>query len=365
MQVISVLEKGIADGTHIGAQVYVSHGGDVVVDEAVGDARAGVPMTTDTLMNWFSMTKAVTAVAVAQQWESDALDIDAAVARYIPEFAANGKEAITLRHLLTHTAGIPNGDGMLQGEPWRESNSDNLARIFASVPAYPAGTRAGYHPAAGMTVLGEVVARVSGVPYERYVRERIFEPVGASDCWVGMPEEQYAAYGDRIGFMHTTTGEPRPLPRISSARSAATPMPGAGGRGPMRQLARVYEALVRGGAPLLDPVTVAAISARHRTEMLDETFGIVVDWGLGVAVDTSAMGSHCSRRTFGHGGHLSSVAFCDPEHAVVVAVVCNGMPDRDVHYRRLDEIASAAYVDAGLARAGDRGRVKPYPTGGL
>jgi len=142
-------------------------------------------------------------------------------------------------------------------------------------------------------------------------------------------------------------------------------MLGAGGRGPMNQLGRVFEALARGGAPLLSPVTVAAISARHRTEMVDETYGIVVDWGLGLAVDSAAMGRHCSRRTFGHGGHLSSIAFCDPEHDVVVAVVCNGMPDRDRHYARLDAVSSAAYVDLGLADRGDRGRVKQYPTLGL
>jgi CubicO group peptidase (beta-lactamase class C family) len=366
MRVVEVLERGIDDGTHIGAQVYVSRRGEVVLDHAVGDARDGVAMTTDTLMNWFSMTKAVTSVAVAQQWEAGAIDIDAPAARYVPEFGAFGKDAITIRHLLTHTAGIPNGDGMLQGEPWRESHADNLARLYAASPEYPAGTRAGYHAAAGMTVLGEVVARVSGTPYEQYVRERVFGPVGADDCWVGMPQARYEAYGDRIGFMHATTGAaPQPLPRINSARSAATPMPGAGGRGPVNQLARVFEALVSGGAPLLAPVTVAAVSARHRTKMFDETFGIVVDWGLGFAVDTSAMGSHCSRRTFGHGGHLSSVGFCDPEHAVVVAVVCNGMPERDRHYQRLDEIASAVYVDLGLAGPGGRGRVKPYPTRGL
>ena len=124
MRVIEVLEQGISDGTHIGAQVYVSRDGEVVADCAFGDARAGVPMTTGTLMNWFSMTKAVTAVAVAQQWEAGALDVDAAAARYVPEFGANGKHEITLRHLLTHTAGIPNADGMLQGQAWRESNSD-------------------------------------------------------------------------------------------------------------------------------------------------------------------------------------------------------------------------------------------------
>ncbi len=77
---------------------------------------------------------------------------------------------------------------------------------------------AGYHPAAGMSVLGEIVERVSGVPYERYVRDRIFEPVGAPDCWIGMPEPRYEAYGDRIGYMHNTTGaEPVVLRRINSA----------------------------------------------------------------------------------------------------------------------------------------------------
>jgi CubicO group peptidase (beta-lactamase class C family) len=312
------------------------------------------------------MTKAITAVAVAQQWEAGRLDLDTPAAEYIPEFAANGKGAITLRHLLTHTAGIRNADGIFQGEPWRESYADSLARIYAAAPEYPPGTRAGYHPSAGMTVLGEVVARVSGVPYEQYVRDRIFVPIGATDCWIGMPVEEHERYGDLIGVMHATAdGEPRALPRFSSDRVAATPMPGGGGLGPMRQVALVYEALVAGGAPLLAPATVAAFASRHRTGMLDETFGIVVDWGLGFAIDSAAMGSHCSPRAFGHGGHLSSVAFCDPAHGVVVACVCNGMPARDAHYARLDAVSSAAYVDLGLAEPGARGRVKPYPTAGL
>ena len=158
MQVLEVLEQGISDGDHVGAQAYVSHHGEVVVDAAVGEARAGVPMTTATLMNWFSMTKAITAIAVAQQWQAGVIDVDAPAATYVPEFGAAGKDGITLRHLLTHTAGIGNADGMLQGQPWRESNGASLERIYAAPPAYPAGTRAGYHPAAGMTVLGEIVA---------------------------------------------------------------------------------------------------------------------------------------------------------------------------------------------------------------
>ncbi len=370
LSVVDVLERGITDGTHIGAQLYVSHGGVVVADVAVGRARADVEMRTDSLMTWFSMTKAVTAVAVAQQWERGALDPDDAVARHLPEFGDVGKERITIRHLLTHTAGLANADGILQGTPWRESRAQSLARIYAATPEYEQGTRAGYHAAAGMNVLGEVVARVSGVPYDRYVRDEIFEPLGMHDCWVGLPGDRYDAYGDRIGLMHmTATAEPERLRGIDSARVLAEPMPGANGRGPMNQLGRFYEMLLgrgtREGVRVLSPVTVAAISARHRTDMLDESYGVVMDWGLGLVIDWYATGRYSSRRAFGHGGHQSSVAFCDPEHDLVVAVVCNGMPGRERHSARLDAISSAVYVDVGIAAASDPGRSKPFPVLGL
>src|SRR6185369_12444962 len=232
MRVVDVLEQGITDGTHIGAQLYVSHRGTVAADVAIGRARADTEMRTDSMMTWFSMTKAVTAVAVAQQWERGALDIEETVATHLPEFAANGKHGITIRHLLTHTAGLPNADGILQGIPWSEARAENLARIYAAVPEYEPGTRAGYHAAAGMTVLGEVVARVSGVPFDRYVREEIFGPLGMDDCWVGLPADRYEAYGDRIGVMHTTAaGAPEPVPGIDSARVLTEPMPGGNGRG--------------------------------------------------------------------------------------------------------------------------------------
>jgi CubicO group peptidase (beta-lactamase class C family) len=370
MRAVDALTDRIEDGTHIGAQLYVSHEGRVVADVAVGRARADVAMTADSLMTWFSMTKAITAVAVAQQWERGAIDVDEPAGHHIPELAANGKGAVTIRHLLTHTAGLPNADGIREGTPWRESRADNLARVYAAPLEYEPGTRAGYHAAAGMSLLGEIVERVSGVPYERYVRDEIFLPLGMDDCWVGMPTDRYEAYGDRIGIMHQTeSGTPAPLAGIDSARVTATPMPGGNGRGPMRQLGRFYEMLVgrgtRDGVRILSPITVAAISARHRVGVVDESYGVVMDWGLGLVVDWYATGRYSSRRAFGHGGHQSSVAFCDPEHDVVVAVVCNGMPGRDRHSERLDAVASAVYVDLGLAAADDPGRRKPYPTVGL
>src|SRR4051795_12351411 len=100
------LRRGIAGGSFPGAQFYASVAGEVVADVAVGEARLGTPMTTDTVVAWQCNTKPVTAVAACQLWERGHVDIDAPVVTYVPEFAKNGKSGVTLRHLLTHTAGF-------------------------------------------------------------------------------------------------------------------------------------------------------------------------------------------------------------------------------------------------------------------
>ena len=365
----AVIERGIAERTHIGAQLSVAHDGRVY-DMAVGEARPGVAMTTDSMMIWFSMSKATCAVAIAQQWERGRLRLDEPVATFIAEFAQNGKESVTIRHLLTHTAGFPWACGIMTGKPWRESVADNRARIYAAPlePGWRPGHRAGYHPTSAHTVLGALVETLDGRSYDRYVREEIFEPLGMIDSWIGMPAERFDAYGDRIGEMQNTAeSATQGLLGIDTRAVAPLPIPGANGRGPMRELRRLYEMFLGEGAHgdvrLLSPQTVAALGARHRVGMIDETFGIDINWGLGLAVDSYIMGRHCSPRTFGHGGAQSSAAFCDPEQGVAVAVVCNGMPGGNRHAVRMDAIASAIYTDLGLAEG--EGRVKPYPTTGL
>src|SRR5262249_10219057 len=138
---------------------------------------------------WFSSTKAITAAAVAQLWQLERVRLDERVAAYIPEFSQGGKEAITLRHVLTHTGGFRNADGGMGGlsgafAPWDEV----LARICAAPiePGWAPGHRAGYHPTSGWFVLGEIVRRLDGRPFDRYLREELFEPLGMRDSWVGM-----------------------------------------------------------------------------------------------------------------------------------------------------------------------------------
>jgi CubicO group peptidase (beta-lactamase class C family) len=416
------IQEGIAGGLHLGAQLYVSRHGEPAADAALGESRPGRPLAPRDLMLWLSSTKPVTAVALAQLWERGLLDLDDPVARHLPEFAAHGKQAITLRHLLTHTGGIRLLDVGWPAQPWEAI----VARIAAMKPEprWVPGRKAGYHTASSWFVLGEVVRRLDGRPFSRYVREAIFEPLGMLDSWIGMPRERYLAYRleERLAPMWDTesgrpvakdhseppagerqnnseppagerqnNGEPPAGARQNNSeppsgeREDSEPPagarqytthpwdgepwvtgahPGGNGYGPLRELGRFYEMLLArgrgpgGGACLLSPQAVEALTARHRTGMLDHTFQHVLDWGLGFILESSRYGAdtvpygyghHASPRTFGHSGYRSSTAFADPEAGLVVALAFNGTPANAAHERRVRAVTDAIYEDLGLA----------------
>ena len=246
---IALLEKLQQQKVQVGSQIYLSMYGKALVDCSMGLSRPDVPMTPETMMIWFSSTKAVTAVAVAQQWERGKFELDDPVSKYIPEFGTRGKGAITIRHVLTHRGGFRMADG--GNRSLTRTMADNLKEIYAAEleAGWVPGKKAGYHPTSGWFILGELVQRTSGKPFSRYVREEIFLPLAMQDCWVGMPAERFRAYGNRIGWMHATPAgvEVRPTPIPNSEAFNTDCSPGAGGRGPMRELGRFYEMLLNRG----------------------------------------------------------------------------------------------------------------------
>lgn len=356
------LIEGIDRRLHLGAQAYVSRQGEVAADFAVGDAAPGEPLTTSHLMAWASSSKPVAAVAIARLWERRALELDDRVTRFLPEFGQGGKETITLRHCLTHTAGFRMIDVGWPRDAWEAI----LARICAGriEPRWVPGERAGYHQQSSWFVLGEIVRRVDGRPFERYVREEIFEPLGMADCWIGMPVERFRAYGSRIAPGWNTERTPPEDTAWSTERRVTSCAPGSNGFGPARELARLYETLlaggVRGEVRLLLPQTVEALTARHRVGLFDQTFRKEMDWGLGFIPNPAvhgdpdvpyAYGRHASRRAYGHSGYRSSTAFADPEHGLVVVLITNGTPSDTDHAERMRALTEAVYEDLGLARA--------------
>jgi CubicO group peptidase (beta-lactamase class C family) len=362
-----VLLDGIHSGLHHGAQIYVSLRGKAVADTAIGtawrpvDTPAGIDpaLRSDYLVPWMSSSKPIGAAAIAQLWERGLIDLDAPVGETIPEFAQGGKEAITLRHILTHTGGFRAPDvGMIEPD-W----DDALRKTFRSpvAPGWVVGKTAGYDPWTSWFVIGEMVGRVDGRPYPEYVREAIFEPLGMQDCWVGMPPEAYAAYGDRLTPVYDTTVSPPTLTALHELPSVTSCAPAASGRGPVQQLGRFYEALLNDGllrdARILKPGTVGEFTRPHRVGMFDSKFERVVDWGLGFVLraDQSAddpfpygYGPHASAAAFGHGGRQSVVSFADPKHDLVVAIWFNGMAGDPAHARRNWALLEGLYDDLGL-----------------
>ncbi len=353
---IEAIERGIAEGLHLGAQVYASVDGQAKMDLGIGEARPGVAMTVDSLNLWMSACKPVAAVAIAQLWEQGLLELDDRVARHIPEFDQNGKGGITIRHLLTHTGGFRTPPRS-QDAPWGHIIAEMCAALLE--PGWVPGKKAGYHPTSSWYILGEIVRRLSGVDYGVYARERIFEPCGMRDSWIGMPVERFEAYGDRVAPMHKIPADGRAV-LLAPRPTATSTRPGSGGCGPIRELGRFYEMLLgRGsidGHRVLLAQSVEALAARHRAGMFDHTFKREIDWGLGFLLNSTrpdpelpyGYGADASVRTFGHGGAESSGAFCDPERGLVVAYVFNGQPGEARHDERRKGVVEAVYGDLGL-----------------
>lgn len=353
------LETGISDGLHLGGQIYISHSGTIVADFAFGVSQPDVPVTTDMLFPWMSASKPLAAISIAQLMERSLIDLDQPVARYIPEFAVNGKSAITIRHLLTHTCGIRGHGREIPGTPWDEI----LSRIcqMPIEPNWIPGQRAGYHIASSWFVLGELVRRLDGRTYSQYIRDQICIPLGMDDTWVGMPLQKFSQYGSRIGWMYLTERGARSVHEWHTAQICHWCSPGGGGRGPARDLGRFYEMLLNGGegprGTVLSAPLVALFTRRHRVGLLDETFQHKMDWGLGFIVNSNhygdrtvpySFGTLCSPETFGHGGFQSSCGYADPACQLVVAVILNGTPGEARHSKRIRMINTAIYEDLDL-----------------
>lgn len=355
----SVIQEGIARQLHTGCQLFVSHSGTVVADCGIGESFPGQPMTSDTINLWLSAGKPLTSIAICQLWERGQLDLDDLISKFIPEFAAGGKQRVTIRHVLTHTCGFRTVE-----TGWPDVTWDATIRRICEAPIetdWVVGKTAGYHTSSSWFVLGEILARLTGRSYAETMRRDLFEPLSMNDTWSSLTPNQISNFGERLGRMYARErGELQLLDWNTQVRCGMA-SPGANTRGPIRELGRFYEMLLNRGktaqGTLLSPQTVEAITARHRVGSFDATLAHVVDFGLGVIVDSNlygvetvpyGYGRYCSPRTFGHGGAQSSQGWCDPENAVVVAYYFNGRPGEGQHSRRTRHLNEAIYLDLGI-----------------
>lgn len=356
----ALIEQGIHDGFHMGAQLYVSIEGRLVGYEAFGEERPDHPMNPETILLWMSSVKPVTAVAVMQLCEKGLLDLDMRIADIIPEFGVGGKEAITLRHVLTHTGGFRGADTEWRDEAWDEA----VQRVCAAPleKGWIPGKKAAYHVDGAWYVLGELIERVATMRYADYLQKHVFAPARMTRAWIGMPPDVLDGEERKIGRMYVLKqGELLPHPFANTREARLHVRPAGNGRGPIRELARFYEDMLAGWlrdeSNVLSQESIRLMTGRQREGLFDETFQHKMDWGLGFMPDNNrygadtvpyGFGKHCSASAFGHGGAQSSVGMADPEHELVVALAFNGMPGEPRHQKRIRHVMSALYEDLDL-----------------
>jgi CubicO group peptidase (beta-lactamase class C family) len=329
----------------VGAGLAVTVDGEPVVDLWAGTATyddGPGDWHDDTIINVWSTTKTMSFLCMLVLVERGLLDLYEPVATYWPEFAANGKERIATRHILSHTAGLPGWDEPLRTEDLLDH--DKLVTLLAAqAPWWEPGTQSGYHAISQGYLLAEILRRIDGRTMGRFFAEEVAGPLGA-DFHIGTgPEHDHRiahvippsaplnaddAGPDSIAVR--TVSNPRLRAEYSSTPEwRRAEIPAAGGHGNARAVARVHSAIARGGAVdgirLLSPDTIDRIFD-VQYEGPDLMLPLPVKLGMGFGLPGDQMPAPNPRTCF-WGGWGGSLAVIDVDARVSYAYVMNKMFD--------------------------------------
>ncbi len=374
--------RNFAHRGEVGASVCLTHEGRTVVDLWGGTAntQAAAHWEPDTVATIFSCTKGATALCAHILASRGQLDIEAPVAEYWPEFAANGKENATVRMMLDHSVGVPSWHEPLK--PGAAFDWEYItARLAAEEPWWKPGTRNGYHMISFGWTVGELVRRVSGRSLGTFFRDEVARPLGI-DFWIGTPEEveprvapilpYVARAGEQPGaFVQAVLDDQKSLQALSwlnnggfdpnGRESHAAEIGGAGGISNARGLAGMYAPLAcggeLGGVRLVDPETLVRMSRISAATNEDATLLIPTRFALGFmkSMDNRFRrnGDHdsvvLSEAAFGHVGAGGSIGFADPEAGMSFGYLMNQMGKGILLNDRGQALVDAAYTSLGYA----------------
>jgi CubicO group peptidase (beta-lactamase class C family) len=352
-RVKELFQQSFDSGTEVGAAACLVLDGECVVDLWGGhhDAARTREWERDTLVNVYSSTKGMTAICVNMLVERGLLDLEAPVARYWPEFAAAGKESITIRWLLSHRAGLC---GVAKPLPTGALYDWSLMcdALAAQSPWWTPGDGHGYHAITSGFLIGEVVRRVTGESLGTFFRKNVAEPLGA-DFHIGLAAEHDARTASIISAFGENPPPPAPPPgpfaefvrrlqdpttmqwaalmnppperdAVNTRAWRAAEIPAVNGHGTARSFARIYGALARGGeidgVRILNPATIARAATEEAAGPEKLFCGAVpMRFGLGfVLSDESHRYSRLSPnpRSFGHAGGGGSIGMADPDRRI-------------------------------------------------
>jgi CubicO group peptidase (beta-lactamase class C family) len=369
--VLDAFTANFADGAELGAACAITVDGETVVDLWGGDAGLdGHAWERDTMVNVFSTTKTMAAICILVLADRGELDLDAPIAHHWPEFAANGKAAITTGHVMGHTAGLPGFDPAIPVTTLydREACCTNLA---AQSPWWAPGAASGYHALTQGYLQGELVRRITGQSLGAFFRDVVARPLGA-DFHIGLPPEVDRGRNADLATPDRPFGADSAEPgsisaRVTSscpldAREAMTEawreaeIPSAAGTANARGIARIHAALACGGevdgVRLLSPSGVdAALVERHRGT--DLVLHAPMRLGTGFGLPSPETPVSPNERALYWGGWGGSLCVIDLDLRMSFAYVMNKMTSTTAGDLRAAGPLLATYV--ALEHQGGRG----------
>jgi CubicO group peptidase (beta-lactamase class C family) len=352
-----VLEDLVGTGTEVGLQVAVVRGGHTLVDavRGVADPRTGARVDGGTLFWSGSTAKGVAASVAHALIERGDLADDMHVVDVWPEFAAHGKQKVTLRHVLLHTAGVP---GLPPGTTATDlCDRDHMGAVLADAePWWEPGTRFGYHAKTFGLLLGEIVRRATGRSISTVLRECVTRPLGVADeVHFGVPEPLLPRVARQVAADDDTAARPEPGSPIDRAMPPgvvpdadyanrrdllACDIPSEGTMS-ARGVARLYAALLGhvDGVRLVSATRLETMAAVAFSGM-DEVMGVPTSWAYGYS-PWRPNGHGRPGSTFGMVGMNGSAAYADIDTGVAVAVMRNRFTTGDfATVARIDQLVA-------------------------
>ncbi|MFW6321186.1 MAG: serine hydrolase domain-containing protein [Halohasta sp.] len=348
----AAFDRQLDVGLHHGAQLAVYVDGELVVDFAGGvDGPDGEATTPETPHLLFSCTKPFVGVGLHQLIEAGEADYEDRVVDHWPEFAESGsrKAEITIRQVLSHTAGIPYGEFDQAVEQW--GDWDAVVEAMEDIePVFEPGEQPAYHTFNFGWLVGELIRRLSGQPVEAYVAEHVFDPLGLDQTSIGVrgdadPDAVATLSGFEAFDRCRDPGEGLGTPASDAAALFNRPgvrravIPAANGIGTAREMARFYACIANGGTldgtRLIEESTVQEATTTHAETQSDGTLSRPARYGLGFwtgGLANDMFGSVSRERMFGHAGLGSIFAWGDPELNVGFAYVTNGIREESYEH---------------------------------
>lgn len=346
-KVADALSRSIDEGADVGGSVAIAIDGEMVADFWGGyaDEARTTPWERDTLVNVWSTTKTMSALTALVLADRGLLDLDAPVAEYWPEFAANGKEGVLVRHVLSHTSGVSGwAQPVVQEDLYDQDRSAQI--LAAQAPWWEPGTASGYHAINQGHLIGELVRRTTDRTLGSYFAEEIAGPLGA-DFHIGLAAEHDARVSavippppldlDLSGdidmespAMKTFTGPPVDANHANTEAWRRAEIGAANGHGNARSVARIQSVVSNGGTvdgvSLLSPATIDRIF-EVQSDGIDLVLGIPLKFGIGYGLPVQETIPYlpADARICFWGGWGGSVVINDLDRRMTFAFMMNRM----------------------------------------